>query len=362
VIGRPAPQERIPPAEGEPEAIYEYWDEHHQNLIFRKLRFPEKRIIAQRPVGKGWVNNLDGIKEKPLYGLPDLITADTVFVAEGEKDCDTLRNLHFEKIDPRSRFAYVSNFDGTGCWRESYARYFHGKYVVVFGDNDESGRKHARDVARSLCEIATELKLVEFPNLPEKGDVSLWVEEHSDNEGDPGFQLWNLVKRAPVWREDAKEAWTTLFHSHDDIVNAPPVRYAIEGFLQEDGITAIGAPPANSKTFTMLAMARALLEGGRLFHHFAVNRIATRVLYLIPECGLSPFVHRLKLFHLIDHVRNQRLFCRTLSATGRLSLTDPQLLEAVQGADVFLDTAVRFMEGDENSAGEQREFAELLFD
>ena len=77
---------------------------------------------------------------------------------------------------------------------------------------------------------------------------------------------------------------------------------------------------------------------------------------------MSPFVHRLKLFHLLDHVRDQRLFIRTLSASGRLSLTDPQLLQAVKGADVFLDTAIRFMEGDENSSGEQREFAELLFD
>jgi hypothetical protein len=38
----------------------------------------------------------------------------------------------------------------------------------------------------------------------------------------------------------------------------------------------------------MLAMVRALLEGGKLFHHFQVNQAATRVLYLIPECGLSP--------------------------------------------------------------------------
>ena len=357
LVGRP--QTKIAPPAGQPEAIYEYFDEH-RNLLFRKMRFPGKRIIAQRPVGQGWVSNLDGITEKPLYGLPDLITADTVFVAEGEKDCDSLRNLHLEKIYPRYRFAYVTNHDGAGHWRKPYTRFFHGKFVIVFADNDEAGRKHARDIVRSLTGIATEIKLVEFPELPEKGDVSNWIEQHSDNEGDPGFQLWNLIKRTSIWQDDARAEWTTLFHSYDDLQNAPPIRFAIEGFLQEDGITAIGAPPENAKTLTMLAMARALLEGGKLFHHFQVNRIADRVLYLIPECGISPFVHRLRLFRLMDYIRDQRLFCRTLSASGRLSLKDPQLHEAVKGADVFLDTAVRFMEGDENSS-EQREFAELLF-
>jgi hypothetical protein len=42
-------------------------------------------------------------------------------------------------------------------------------------------------------------------------------------------------------------------------------------------------------------------------------------------------------------------------------LSDPRLLDAVKGADVFLDTAVRFMVGDENSATEQKVFAETLF-
>jgi hypothetical protein len=37
------------------------------------------------------------------------------------------------------------------------------------------------------------------------------------------------------------------------------------------------------------------------------------------------------------------------------------LLDAVKGSDVFLDTAIRFMVGDENSASEQKLFADTLF-
>ncbi len=91
-----------------------------------------------------------------------------------------------------------------------------------------------------------------------------------------------------------------------------------------------------------------------------MNKPAERVIYLIPEAGLGPFSARLKTFRLHDHI-TERLFCRTLSAPRSLVLTDPRLLDAVRGADVFLDTAIRFMAGDENSAAEQRVFADTLF-
>jgi hypothetical protein len=171
-----------------------------------------------------------------------------------------------------------------------------------------------------------------------------------------------LLKMQETLQDNGSEnTWRGLFHSGEEIMNVPPARFAIEGFLQEEGITLIGGLAGHGKTLCMLAMARALLEGGQLFHRFAVNKTSERVIYLIPEAGLGPFSARLKTFQLIEHVREERLFCRTLSAKGQLSLTDPRLLEAVKGADVFLDTAIRFMVGDENSAAEQKLFADNLF-
>jgi hypothetical protein len=155
--------------------------------------------------------------------------------------------------------------------------------------------------------------------------------------------------------------WRSLFHAYTDIINAPETQFAIEGFLQEDGITLIGGLSGSGKTLTMLSMTRALLDGGKLFHHFPVTRTAERVIYLVPEAALGPFSARLKTFRLEQHVRGERLFVRTLSARGQLALTDRRLLEAVKDSHVFLDTAIRFMVGDENSASEQKMFAETLF-
>src|SRR5437667_6978827 len=170
-----------------------------------------------------------------------------------------------------------------------------------------------------------------------------------------------------VTREFEKKAvtpspddWRSLFHTYEETVNAPPITFAIEEFLQEEGVTLIGGLAGHGKTFVMLAMAQTLLEGGKLFTKFQATRRADRVLYLIPESALSPFAARLKTFHLVGHV-GKRLFYLTLSGRHNLSLFDPRLLKAAEGADVFLDTAIRFMEGNENDASEQRMFAETLF-
>ena len=152
----------------------------------------------------------------------------------------------------------------------------------------------------------------------------------------------------------------TLGHTYEETVNAPAVSFAIDGFLQEQGVTLIGGLSGHGKTLIMLAMVRALLEGSKLFNHFAVNVASKRVIYLIPESGLSPFAHRLNIFHLADYVRSGRLIYRTLSKKP-VRLDHPLLLREVSGADVFLDTVTRFKAGDENDAAENNEFAESLF-
>jgi hypothetical protein len=56
-----------------------------------------------------------------------------------------------------------------------------------------------------------------------------------------------------------------------------------------------------------------------------------------------------------------KLFCRTLSAEGHLTLNAPELVPALPGSVVILDTAIRFLEGDENSSKDVRAFADSIF-
>ncbi len=186
------------------------------------------------------------------------------------------------------------------------------------------------------------------------------------------------TKPIPQWEEVGQKAekpnghgasklnsadWREIFHSYTDFENAPPLQFAINGFLQEAGITLIGGLAGHGKTLVMLAMAKALLEGSPLFGYEAFNvpRPSTRVLYLTPELPIPPFWARVNLFGLANFVQNDRLLVRTLSHRKAVPLSDPRLLQAAQGADIFLDTAVRFMDGSENDVESTRPFADDLF-
>ena len=152
-----------------------------------------------------------------------------------------------------------------------------------------------------------------------------------------------------------------LFETYEEFINAPAINWVIEGLAQEQEATMIVGLSGHGKTWIALAFVKALLEGGKLFGTFLVPKPATKVIYLIPEVGRRPFFKRLKLFGLDRFVKEGRLLVRTLSKGKTPSLVDPELLRAAKDADVFLDTAVRFMHGDENSSSDNRALSDALF-
>ncbi len=154
--------------------------------------------------------------------------------------------------------------------------------------------------------------------------------------------------------------WRSLFHSKEDALNAPPITFLIDGFLQREGVTAIAGPVRERKSLIALNVAHALVTGEKLFDHFAVVKKPERVLYLCPEVSLGPFTDRLKKIGLMDYV-GKTLFYRTLSADGTLKLDAEELKPALPGSVVILDTAIRFLEGDENSSKDVRAFADGIF-
>ena len=72
--------------------------------------------------------------------------------------------------------------DDKGTWREGYAECLAGKNIVMIPDNDDAGRRHAEDFARNAALVAARVCLLTLPNLPDKGDVSDYLEQHTDEE------------------------------------------------------------------------------------------------------------------------------------------------------------------------------------
>jgi hypothetical protein len=157
-----------------------------------------------------------------------------------------------------------------------------------------------------------------------------------------------------------------LFHTYEQMRDAPPVRFLIKDFWQSEAITLLAALAGHDKTWVLIAIAKALLTGEKLFDYFEVLEIAKRVVYLIPEIAMGPAFYRFcTKFGLDEFIKDGRLLISTLSIGRKITLTDPDLLDekVIKGADVFLDTLPRFRKpgARESDADGNQELADQLF-
>jgi hypothetical protein len=186
----------------------------------------------------------------------------------------------------------------------------------------------------------------------------------NDNEiEEVTFEELQAIRKADeeLWGEWLPEwSYNGVFHTQAEARHAPPVSFLIKGFLQCEGVTAIAGPVRERKSLIALNMAHALLTGKKLFDHFEVVKKPKRVIYLCPEMALGPFTARVKSMGLIPYVGSTFLY-RTLSADGTFGLDNDTFKMAVPDSVVFLDTAIRFLEGDENSSKDVRAFADTIF-
>ncbi len=148
--------------------VYPYTDKTGA-LLYEVVRFEPKDFRQRQPDGVGGYRWNMKDARRVLYRLPTVVaalkTGATIWIVEGEKDADNLTELGLTA---------TTSVMGAGKWRPEYAEQLRGaSRVVIIPDNDEPGRKHADQVARSLAGIVSELRIVELPG-PGK-DVSDWL-------------------------------------------------------------------------------------------------------------------------------------------------------------------------------------------
>jgi RecA-family ATPase len=155
-------------------------------LLYEVLRYDNPKAFRQRrPDCNGkWAWNLDGVCRVP-YRLPDLIKypSGTVFVTEGEKDADRL-----------AEYDLCATTAASGTWDGIDTGIFSGRDVMVLEDNDDAGRKKALDAAARLHRVASTVRIVSLPGLPEHGDVSDWLDA-----GHKSDELIEVCFAAPLW-------------------------------------------------------------------------------------------------------------------------------------------------------------------
>jgi putative DNA primase/helicase len=151
-------------------AEYNYTDEHG-SLIYQVLRTNPKGFFQRYPDGNGgWINRKH--RRQVLYHLPEVLRASIVFVLEGEKDADGLRD---------QGFVATTNAGGAKApWLPQYTEALRGKEVILVPDNDPPGQQRVLRIARALLGQAKRILVLE---LKDGKDISEWFERgHSEVE------------------------------------------------------------------------------------------------------------------------------------------------------------------------------------
>jgi RecA-family ATPase len=233
-------------------ASYDYTDEFG-TLLFQVVRLAPKTFRQRRPDGKGgWIWNLEGVT-RVLYRLPELLEAIAlerrVFVAEGEKDVETLARLGI---------VATCNPGGAGKWRDAYADQLAGADVVVLPDHDKAGRNHAEAIARSLVDKAARVRLLELPGLPDKGDASDWFAAGGTVEA-----FNDLVEAASDWTaqappgDGAARLLVRINLARYDSEPVPAREWGVPDRFPRRAVCLLSGEGGRGKSITLLQLAAA---------------------------------------------------------------------------------------------------------
>ena len=199
----------------EPEAFFDYRDEHG-TLLYQTCRFPEKNFKQRRPDDNGgWIYQVRDVHKVP-YRLPELLKADpdkVVFIPEGEKHVNRLYDLGL---------IATCNVSGAEKWTSELNQYFKDRKVCILPDNDLPGRRHGQKVAHSLCMTAREIRILNLPNLPPKGDIINWL-----NSGGTVEELFRLLEQIPIWKPEAIEPDKTIKGKEVSVIDELNQKHAV---------------------------------------------------------------------------------------------------------------------------------------
>jgi hypothetical protein len=168
------------------------------------------------------------------------MSGDCLYWPEGEKDCDTLGKALLPA------FTFGGTGDGLPVCAIDYVR---GRHVVILADNDAGGREHAVKKAALAYPVAASVKIIEFPELDPKGDVSDFLQAASTAE------LESRVDATACWhpqRNDEAGGWRSAVITASELKTKAfsPVRYVVPGYIPE-GVTIFAGKPKVGKSWLL---------------------------------------------------------------------------------------------------------------
>ncbi len=192
-------------------------------------------------------------ERRVLYRLPELLKYPdaTAFICEGEKDADRVASL-----------GHCATTVAGGKWTDDCVTALAGRDCIILEDNDEAGRKKAREAAIALYAIAKTIRTVRLPGLPEKGDVSDWLDADPRN----AEKLAEVCFAAPLWSPDlaapiAAATGTGLHFARMNEVEAKHVEWLWLNRLARGKLTLLAGDPGIGKSQISIDIAARASKG-----------------------------------------------------------------------------------------------------
>jgi hypothetical protein len=177
--------------------------------------------------------------------------------------------------------ASTCNPGGAGRWRPEYTEALkRAPRVVVLADHDGIGEKHAADVARSFHDAGvTDVRIVNFPELPESSDVSDWLATLQGSEDEKASALRCRVGDTPRWEADRVSTAIPVatlrerrggrcWDSGRDVIDfvsahEDEAEFLVERLVARGAVTWWGSPRGIGKTLIAHAVAIDLARKGQ---------------------------------------------------------------------------------------------------
>ena len=252
---------------GEPVGVIARWDKSNGKDI---------RPVSRN--GRGWF--IGAMPDpRPLYRLPDLADAKTIYIVEGEKCADALHVLGL---------TVTTSAGGSQAFEKTDWKPLAGKSIVILPDHDDPGRAYATNVAAALSSLnpAPSIKVVELPGLASTEDVfDFIVARRANGVDDAGVraEIQALVNRANFAKVDKPGAVMICLADvePEDVEWLWPERIAC------GKLTLIVGDPGLGKSFFTLDMAARVSTGTPWPDCQAVPNPAGSVILLSAEDDLA---------------------------------------------------------------------------
>lgn len=246
------------------------------NTSYEKELLDNKKFRFKANIEGKTVYTLGNIP-RSLYGLPLLLSSDKskdIFIVEGEKCVDYLNAEGWNAVTP----------GGSSNWINEFAGYFKDRKVIVWGDNDEPGKKFLETVINSLKNNTQSLKAFIDETLPKGGDAEDWFLRGSDSES-----LSKLIHSLPEININIESISCIDLMQYAE----KPIQWDIKDLIPSQSRVIFGSAPKTGKTFTALEMAISLASGEAFLNHFQIDKFK-KVLFFEKEDSRELVAHRLK--------------------------------------------------------------------